>query len=191
MSEHTKGNNPIAPGTKLSSAWMEYIEDYIDNFIAGSGSPKTYVHCAQPATPQSIPNNTLTVVDFDLVTAFPSSVWNESSNIFTVPEDGYYNVSANILWDSTFNGLQSCAVYVYRSGGNVVLLDSANTNQAIPVGATCLTCGASAVVYLVKNDTLQCIVKQTNAGGGAVSLLGSIGGTHLSSFTIYQVGTDI
>ena len=34
MSEHAKGNNPIAPGTKITSAWMEYIESSIGNGLS-------------------------------------------------------------------------------------------------------------------------------------------------------------
>jgi hypothetical protein len=44
MSYHSSGLNPIVAGTKVSSAWMEYVEDTLDTYSGGTFvSPATYI----------------------------------------------------------------------------------------------------------------------------------------------------
>jgi hypothetical protein len=97
MSEHTAGNNPVAAGTKIKSAWMEYVEDSLDSSLVRGGNVfKAY----RTTTDQSLTNGVATTLLFNGVTFDVDSLYNSTTGIFSTAA-GYYYLYAQ----ATINGL--------------------------------------------------------------------------------------
>lgn len=118
---------------------------------------------------QSIPDNTVTIIDFGtLVHDLTSSVTTGASWKFTAPESGYYWCAARTAMTSTATG-DNAEMYLYKNGSNYSTLASgitASTNQNLYlIGGD--------VVYLNAGDYIDFRFAQDSANNLARSLSSS------------------
>jgi hypothetical protein len=117
---------------------------------------------------QSIPNNTLTIVNFeDLVIDTWSAVTVGASWAFTAPVGGYYQVSVYIEFAATTNWVvgERAEMVLYKNGGAGAILDAQENH-----GATShrVTLQGDDTIELAAGDTLD--VRVTQVSGAALAL---------------------
>ncbi len=118
---------------------------------------------------QSIPNTTMTIVNFEDVTYDPDNLvtvgaaWH-----FTAVEAGYYAVSAMITFTGTdtWADTEVGALAVYKNGAIFCYLDSKDKYSS--ASAVYMTLGGDDLVYLAVGETLDLRVWQ--ASGAALAL---------------------
>jgi hypothetical protein len=117
------------------------------------------------AAAQSISNGTTTTVDFDTVQEDTTASFNDSTNTFTAPESGYYDVNASLLYDPITDGaLMQCIVNVNGVGALVGQL-----NQSLPTYNQTIT--AQGILKLEKGD--EVIVRTYHVSGASKNIIGS------------------
>jgi hypothetical protein len=118
---------------------------------------------------QSIPNNTVTNVDYEDVTTDPRGlITTGASWAFTCPTAGMYLVTAGVLFTGTATWAlaEPAALYLYRSGSHVSYLDRCD---ALGGATQYMRLGGCDVVECAAGDTLQ--IRVTQISGGALTLL--------------------
>ena len=74
--------------------------------------------CVTQNNGQTISNSTVTIINFDQIIEDPLNGFNNSTNYFTVPISGFYQLNAQALMavGSVFDAGESMRMYMYQGG---------------------------------------------------------------------------
>ena len=118
---------------------------------------------------QSIPNNTITILDFeDKSYDSHNAVTTGGSWKFTAPSTGYYSVNASILFQAatTWNLSESLELHLFKNGTRVSYL---SRKDNYPTGATNYAgLNGSDEIYLEAGDYID--IRAYQASGAALSI---------------------
>jgi hypothetical protein len=178
MSEHESGNNPIAPGTKIKSAWMEWVETMLATSRLGTFTPEVYVSCYIADSTQEFANKTGVIIDFTN-NENTGDGWDSESNTFTAPSAGYYYVSFQIQFTGLDQAdIRNTMVYIYKNTSDPVyyvgtqwnIVDTTEyPNMADNVVLN--VCVGSTVLHLAESDYIRLMGMQANTSEDTAHLV--------------------
>jgi hypothetical protein len=99
---------------------------------------------------QTIPNGTITIVQFNTTIFDGNSEFSTTNYRFTAANAGYYLVLANVLY-YTFTSDAAALGYIYKNGSSI-FQNTSHTGAALSYD---LGISLSAVVYLVASDYID------------------------------------
>lgn len=149
------GNTSIVSGS--GSSGDPYGLDVIDPMF----STQRYAIRRQRSTSQSIPNDTLTSIDFTTATAAPASfnrgTFFSAPSTFTIPFSGIYIFGATVAFASNATGTR----YLDIIKNDAVVLTAMESNSSAGTDHFVTT---SSSAPLSTNETLKVRVRQTSTG---------------------------
>lgn len=136
----------------------------------------------------NVPQNVFTTIPFDTVVSDTVGGLDTNTGIYTVPEDGVYEVNLCINWNSSSWTATTFALASVSAGGQYKYLNRVTSNLT---GVRTLDCGGSAKYNLKKGDAISFTAYHSDAGtkvmaDGSSSTYFSIEKSNTGSQTLAQ-----
>lgn len=149
----------------------EALQPYVLRWIRDRASRVRAVQSVNTA--QSIPNATLTIVQYDTEVYDQLGEYNPATYTFTAKAAGVYLVEAAVIFDATgaFTGEESASLRLYKGATLYSYLDRRDQLNVATSTLTYVRLGGSDTIHLAAGETILVRVYQTS--GGALALAGS------------------
>lgn len=130
------------------------------------------VHCfVYSASDQSSPTaNGNTTVNLDTVVSDPSSIFNASTHLATVPMAGVYLLTAGVQISNAVGGSRGIKLQVLLNGATAQSLDQNDTQ----VNSTVIVYGNAILLSLAATDTIGLNIALAGATGANLKIKGGV-----------------